>query len=270
MNDMTLERRLDTVDNAKRSDPPRAELVPALEVAPLRALATRPTTRAAEAPRPRWRLSLLLPGLRAEGATPEGVDGAGVKWTPLVALPDFPIPILLTSATERDRALFARRLHNLGPRRHGPFVTVGCLGRHPDEIDMALFGDALWSATAAGDPDGGAVVAAMGGTLYIDEVSVLSLFTQAKLLHAVERRRHPSAATGVERHLDFRLIVATTVDLWEEVRRGRFRASLLFAISGLVLLVPPLAPRTERSENGRPGSAVPVVHPRRWDGPRAA
>jgi len=245
MNDMTLERRLDTVDNARRSDRPRAELVPSSEAAALGALATRPTTPAAEAGRPRWRLSRLLPGLRVEGATREAVDGAEVKWTPLVALPDFHIPILLTSATERDRALFARRLHNLGPRRHRPFVTVGCLGRHPDEIDMALFGDALWSATAEGDPDGGAVVAALGGTLYIDEVSRLSLFTQAKLLHAVERRRHPNAMTGGERRLDFRLIAATTVDLREEVRRGRFRASLLFAISGLVLWVPPLAPRTE-------------------------
>jgi len=245
MNYITLERQLVTADHPRRSDRSGAEVAPSAAAAPVGALTTCCASPASELPWARRRAPGRRAGLLPEHPAQEGVDGEAVKWAPLVALPDLHIPILLTSATETDRALFARRLHNLGPRRHGPFVTVPCRDRHPDEIDVELFGDALWGVSAEEEPDGGAVVAATGGTLYIDEVSRLSLFTQAKLLHAVERRRHPIALTEVHRPVDFRLIVATTADLPQEVRRGRFRASLLFAISGLALWVPPLAPRTE-------------------------
>ncbi|MGD2064021.1 MAG: sigma 54-interacting transcriptional regulator, partial [Nitrospirota bacterium] len=184
------------------------------------------------------------------------MEDDGIQWAALLALPDLLIPILLTSATAADRALFARRLHDLGARRDGPFVAVDCRRRSAEEIDLALFGDDSWAAAAEGEIDGGAVVAATGGTLYLDEVSRLSLRTQAKLLHALERRRHPGVVTEVERPLDFRLIVATTADLRAEVRRGRFRASLLFAISGFALWVPPMVRRPARPAVPRLAAAV--------------
>jgi transcriptional regulator of acetoin/glycerol metabolism len=214
----------------------------------------------AEEPRARWRVSLLPAGGASERMAREGEGADDVRWTPLVALPDVLIPILLTSATAADRALFARRLHDLGGRRHGPFVTVHCWGHSPEEIDLALFGDDSWNAAAEGVTDGGAVVVATGGTLYVEEISRLSLRTQAKLLHALERRRHPSVVTAAECPLNFRLIAATTVDLRAEVRRGNFRASLLFAISGFALWVPPLAPRPEQCVPSRVGPQEPPLH----------
>jgi transcriptional regulator of acetoin/glycerol metabolism len=245
MNDITLRRQLLSIDDPTRSDRPCAD-----SPTPSAAGSSRPfTTLAAksEGPRARWRISRLPADGASQRAARHGAATDDVQWAPLVALPDLLIPILLTSATEADRALFARRLHDLGARRHGPFVTVHCPGRSAEEIDFALFGDDTWNAAAEGVSDGGAVLAATGGTLYVDEVSRLALRTQAKLLHALERRRHPGVVTEAELPLDFRLIVATTADLRAEVRRGRFRASLLFAISGFALWVPPLAARPEQA-----------------------
>jgi hypothetical protein len=182
MNEITPQLQLLTVDSASRSDRPCADPACPSGSGPARAL-TALLAKAEEA-RVRWRVSRLPAGGVSERGARDGAADDDVQWAPLVALPDLLIPILLTSATEADRALFARRLHDLGGRRHGPFVAVQCRDRSPEEIDLALFGDDSWDAAAEGITDGGAVVAATGGTLYIDEISRLSLRTQAKLLHA--------------------------------------------------------------------------------------
>jgi transcriptional regulator of acetoin/glycerol metabolism len=254
MNDIAPPLQPLPLASASRSDCPCADSASPSGSGPARAAIA--LLAEDERPRARRRVPRLAAGGLSERVAAKGATSDEVRWAPLVALPDLFIPILLTSATEDDRALFARRLHDLGARRRGPFVIIRCRSRGPEEIDLALFGDDSWDAAAQGEADGGAVVAATGGTLYVDEISRLSLRTQAKLLHAIERRRHPGVVTAADRPLDFRLIVATTADLRAEVRRGRFRASLLFAISGFALWVPPLAARPERAAPTRPAATM--------------
>jgi len=137
------------------------------------------------------------------------------------------IPVLLVGESGTGKELFARTLHAAGARPERPFVAVS---------------GASIAATALDD----AVAAAQGGTLFVDEVAELAAPLQVRLLQLLERREVPPHEGETVVPIDLRLVAATSCSLEEKVRRGEFRADLLYRLQGLVLTLPALREREDK------------------------
>jgi DNA-binding NtrC family response regulator len=137
----------------------------------------------------------------------------------------------------------ARRLHELSPRRGGPFIPINCAAIPETLFESELFGHERGAYTGATERAIGKIEAASGGTLFLDEVGEMPLGLQVKLLRFLETRRYMRVGGARKLDADVRLVFATLRPLETEVRAGRFRADLYYRIQGIVLTVPPLRER---------------------------
>jgi DNA-binding NtrC family response regulator len=139
--------------------------------------------------------------------------------------------------------LVARALHRLGPRRSGPFIAVACGAVPRHLVESEFFGYARGAFTGAAHEHAGLLARASGGTLFLDEVGEMPLELQAKLLRALQERRIRPLGQTAEVTFDARIIAATSRDLEQEVRSGRFREDLFFRLNVVSVRTPPLATR---------------------------
>jgi transcriptional regulator with PAS, ATPase and Fis domain len=159
-----------------------------------------------------------------------------------VAATDFTVLIEGESGTGKE--LVARQLHELSRRRAGPFVAVNCAAVVETLLEAELFGIEDRTATGVRGRRG-KFEHADAGTIFLDEVSDLSLSAQAKLLRAIQDLAiERVGATGAKR-IDTRIVVATNRPLSELVARGLFRPDLFYRLSGVDIHVPPLRLRRE-------------------------
>jgi transcriptional regulator with PAS, ATPase and Fis domain len=159
-----------------------------------------------------------------------------------VAATDFTVLIDGESGTGKE--LVARQLHELSPRRHGPFVAVNCAAVVETLLEAELFGIEHGTATGVRGRRG-KFEHAEGGTLFLDEVSDLSLSAQAKLLRAIQEVAVERVGGHGVRHVNTRIVAATNRPLPELVAKGLFRTDLYYRLSGVELHVPPLRHRRE-------------------------
>jgi transcriptional regulator with PAS, ATPase and Fis domain len=142
------------------------------------------------------------------------------------------------------KELVARQIHDLSPRRDGPFVAVNCAAIVETLLEAELFG--IEDRTATGVRGRiGKFEHAHGGTLFLDEVADLSASAQAKLLRAIQEMAVERVGGTGRRRVDTRLIAATNQGLRDLVDRGRFRLDLFYRLQGVEILVPPLRARRE-------------------------
>ncbi len=151
--------------------------------------------------------------------------------------------VLIQGETGTGKELAARALHDLSPRRDGPFVAVSC-GAIPDSlVEAELFGHVRGAFTDARENREGLVPQAMGGTLFLDEVEALSPKGQVALLRFLETHEYrPIGGTAV-RKADIRVVAAGNEDFAALARRGEFRRDLLYRLNVLPLSLPPLRRR---------------------------
>ena len=159
-----------------------------------------------------------------------------------VAVTDFTVLVEGESGTGKE--LVARQIHELSRRRNGPFVAVNCAAVVETLLEAELFGIEERTATGVRGRRG-KFEHADGGTMFLDEVSDLSLSAQAKLLRAIQDLAVERVGGQGARRINTRIVAATNRPLAELVSRGLFRADLYYRLSGVEIQMPPLRERRQ-------------------------
>jgi DNA-binding NtrC family response regulator len=153
--------------------------------------------------------------------------------------------VLLEGESGTGKTMVAELIHRVGPRAHAPFVVVDCGALAPALIESELFGHEKGAFTGATDRRIGALEAAQGGTVFLDEIGELPLELQPKLLRALEERVIRRLGSTQNVRLDVQIIAATNRDLRQAVSAGRLRADLYYRLDVLRVTIPPLRERRE-------------------------
>ena len=155
------------------------------------------------------------------------------------------LTVLLEGPTGTGKDLAAEAIHAGSDRRDGPFVVVDCGAMPPRLAASEIFGHERGAFTGAVDTRIGAIEAAHGGTVFLDEIGELDPQLQPQLLRAVERREVKRIGASAYRSIDVRFIAATHRDLRTAVNSGGFRSDLFYRLAVLRVRMPALAEHVE-------------------------
>lgn len=151
--------------------------------------------------------------------------------------------VLISGESGTGKELIARGIHKISSRSNGPFVPVNC-GAIPRELlESELMGYERGAFTGAVSSRVGDFESAHGGTIFLDEISVLPLPLQAKLLRTLQEREIKRLGSVKTIRLDIRVISATNDKLDELVENGSFRSDLYFRLNVIPIHLPPLRER---------------------------
>lgn len=152
--------------------------------------------------------------------------------------------ILLLGESGTGKKLFAQAIHLASGRANGPFVAINCAALSRDLFEEELFGrvgSVIDGLSKAGHP--GKFELAAEGTLFLDEISAMPLDLQVKLLEVLQERSVVRLGGAQSFSVNFRLIAASNTPLVSLVESGKFRRDLLFRLSVIDIVLPPLRDR---------------------------
>jgi two-component system, NtrC family, response regulator AtoC len=156
-----------------------------------------------------------------------------------------PATVLLTGASGTGKELIARVIHEMSPRKKGPFVAVNCASLADTLLESELFGHERGAFTGATASRKGRFEMADGGTIFLDEIGEISPSVQVKLLRVLQERTFERVGGTQSISVDMRIISATNRDLKQEVARGAFREDLYYRLNVFPVILPSLAERPE-------------------------
>jgi transcriptional regulator with PAS, ATPase and Fis domain len=151
--------------------------------------------------------------------------------------------VLVRGETGSGKELVAHAIHELSPRKKGPFRAINCAALPGNLLESELFGHVKGAFTGAMRDVPGHVALATGGTLFLDEVAELPLELQSKLLRMLETRTVIPVGGREPLPVDVRIVSATHRALRKEVEAGRFRADLMYRLRVIPIFLPPLRDR---------------------------
>jgi DNA-binding NtrC family response regulator len=153
--------------------------------------------------------------------------------------------VLILGESGTGKELLARLLHRESGRGEAPFIAVNLSAIPHELVESTLFGHERGSFTGAHRQQLGKFELAAGGTLFLDEIGDLRFDLQAKLLRAIQEGEIERVGGAKPIKTDFRLVVATNVDLEKAVKDGRFREDLYYRINVIPIRMPPLRERLD-------------------------
>jgi transcriptional regulator with PAS, ATPase and Fis domain len=155
------------------------------------------------------------------------------------------VNVLILGESGTGKELAARTIHYLSHRAGKPFIPVNC-GAIPENLfENELFGHVRGAFTDAGSRQIGIVKEAEGGTIFLDEISVISAYLQVKLLRLIQEKEYKPLGDPRPRKTDIRIIVATNRDLQKLLGEGTFREDLFYRLNIVSIVLPPLRERKE-------------------------
>jgi two-component system response regulator HydG len=153
--------------------------------------------------------------------------------------------VLITGESGTGKELIAGAIHYNSARKDGPFVKINCAAITETLLESELFGHEKGAFTGADRRKEGRFYQAHHGSLFLDEVSEMSLTMQVKLLRVLQEREFTRVGGETTIQVDVRVIAATNKDLPELIRQGQFREDLYYRLNVVGLEIPSLRRRPE-------------------------
>ena len=155
------------------------------------------------------------------------------------------MPVLITGETGTGKEVAARLLHAWSPRQQKRFVPINCAAIPDELMEAELFGYARGAFSGAVQRYDGQLMAAAGGTVFLDEIDDTPLATQTKLLRVLEDRVVSRLGENVWHEVDFRLLAATNRDLRPLIQAGLFGPDLYERLAIVTIHLLPLRERPQ-------------------------
>jgi DNA-binding NtrC family response regulator len=155
------------------------------------------------------------------------------------------LSVLITGESGVGKETFPQIIHQNSSRKHGKYIAVNCGAIPEGTIDSELFGHEKGSFTGALTDRKGYFEEADGGTVFLDEVGELPVFTQARLLRVLETGEFIKVGTSKVLKTNVRIVAATNVNLAQAVTGGKFREDLYYRLNMVPIQMPPLRERTD-------------------------
>ena len=153
--------------------------------------------------------------------------------------------VMITGESGTGKEMIAGAIHYNSLRRDGPFVKINCAAITETLLESELFGHEKGSFTGADRRKEGKFRQAEGGSIFLDEVSEMSLGMQVKLLRVLQERELTRVGGDEVIRVNVRVIAATNRNLLQDIAAGRFREDLYYRLNVVTLQLPPLRERRE-------------------------
>ncbi len=161
------------------------------------------------------------------------------------------MPVLIRGDSGTGKELVARSIHEHGRVPDLPFLAVNTAALPDTLLESELFGHVKGAFTGADSQRQGIFVKARGGTVFLDEIGLMSPAFQGKLLRVLQQRTVIPLGSSTQKTVDFRLVAATNCNLLDRIAEGTFRQDLYYRLQVVTIDLPPL--------RERPGDIVPLA-----------
>ena len=159
---------------------------------------------------------------------------------------DASVSVLITGESGTGKEVIANYIHEIGPRNEKPFIAENCSAIANTLLESELFGHEANAFTGASNKrKNGLMEVADGGILFLDEISLMPVDMQAKLLRAIEERAFRRVGGTTLIRVDVQIIAASNQDLKEMIKEGKFREDLYYRLKVVDLDIPPLRKRLD-------------------------
>ncbi len=155
------------------------------------------------------------------------------------------ISVLVTGESGVGKESIPKIIHQLSHRKHGKYIAVNCGAIPEGTIDSELFGHEKGSFTGATNTREGYFEVADGGTIFLDEVGELPLTTQVRLLRVLENGEFIKVGSSKVQQTNVRIVAATNVNMFEAIKKEKFREDLYYRLSTIEIHLPPLRDRKD-------------------------
>jgi len=153
------------------------------------------------------------------------------------------ISVLVTGESGVGKESIPKIIHSLSHRKHAKYIAVNCGAIPEGTIDSELFGHEKGAFTGATQTRSGYFEVADGGTIFLDEVGELPLTTQVRLLRVLENGEFLKVGSSQVQKTDVRIVAATNVNMFEAIKKEKFREDLYYRLSTVEIGIPPLRER---------------------------
>ncbi len=155
------------------------------------------------------------------------------------------VPALIYGESGTGKELVAKAIHQAGPRRYQPMVSINCGAIPENLLESEFFGHERGAFTGATSTVKGKVECAENGTFFLDEIGELPVNLQVKLLRFLQDMRFQRVGGRKTIEVNVRVLAATNVNIQEAMRLGQFREDLYYRIGVVAIQLPPLRERGE-------------------------